>query len=141
MTFNFLHDHWTAAVQDYLDGKPLFEVFTVDYFLDIMALLPSSQYQVILIDKNGHRLADSAVTSLKHDNGKGVELPLDMYMWCMKLPLIVTCLISFELIALALEDMSWEDRIHGTFVLELIGMGKTSMDRHSPQRKKKCTAR
>ena len=50
MTFNFLHDHWTAAVQDYLDGKPLFEVFTVEYFLDIMALFPSSQYQVILID-------------------------------------------------------------------------------------------
>ena len=80
MTFNFLHDHWTAAVQDYLDGKPLFEVFTVEYFLDIMALLPSSQYQVILIDKNGHRLADSAVTSLKHDDGKGVELPVDMYV-------------------------------------------------------------
>ena len=42
-----------------------------------MALLPSSQYQ---IDKNGHRLADSAVTSLKHDDGKGVELPVDMYV-------------------------------------------------------------
>ena len=23
MTYNFLHDRWTAAVQDYLDGKPL----------------------------------------------------------------------------------------------------------------------
>ena len=22
MPFNFLYDHWTAAVQDYLDGKP-----------------------------------------------------------------------------------------------------------------------
>ena len=54
MPFNFLHDHWTAAVQDYLDGKPLFEVFTVEYYMDIMALLPSSQHQVILIDKNGH---------------------------------------------------------------------------------------
>ena len=61
-------------------GLLLCKVFTVDYFLDIMALLPSSQYQVILIDKNGHRLADSAVTSLKHDNGKGVELPVDMYV-------------------------------------------------------------
>ena len=40
MLFNFLHDHWTAAVQDYLDGKPLFEVFTVESYLDIMALLP-----------------------------------------------------------------------------------------------------
>ena len=45
-----------------------------------LTLLPSSQYQVILIDKNGHRLADSAVTSLKHDGGKGVELPVDMYV-------------------------------------------------------------
>ena len=67
-------------MQDYLDGKPLFEVFTVECYLDIMALLPSSQYQVILIDKNGRRLADSAVTSLKHDGGKGVELPVDMYV-------------------------------------------------------------
>ena len=54
MPFNFLHEHC------------------------IMALLPSTQYQVILIDKNGRRLADRAVTSLKHDGGKGVELPVDM---------------------------------------------------------------
>ena len=65
MPFNFLRDHWTSAVQDYLDGKPLFEVFTVESYLDIMDLLPSTQYQVILIDKNGRRLADRAVTSLK----------------------------------------------------------------------------
>ena len=80
MPFNFLHDHWTSAVQDYLDGKPLFEVFTVESYLDIMDLLPSTQYQVILIDKNGRRLADRAVTSLKHEGGKGVELPVDMYV-------------------------------------------------------------
>ena len=67
-------------MQDYLDGKPLFEVFTVESYLDIMALLPSTQYQVILIDKNGRRLADRAVTSLKHDGGKGVELPVNMYV-------------------------------------------------------------
>ena len=32
MTFNFLHDHWNTAVLDYLDGKPLMEVFTVQSF-------------------------------------------------------------------------------------------------------------
>ena len=32
MPFNFLHDHWQSAVQDYLDGKPLIEVFTVQSF-------------------------------------------------------------------------------------------------------------
>ena len=30
--------------------------------------------------QHGHRLADSAVTSLKHDDGKGVERPVDMYV-------------------------------------------------------------
>ncbi len=80
MPFNFLHDHWTSAVQDSLDGKPLLEIFTVDAYRDAMDLLPSTHSQVILIDKQGNQLADSAVTSLRHGNGKGVDLPVDMYV-------------------------------------------------------------
>ena len=38
ITFNFLHDHWTTAVQDYLDGKPLMEVHTVQSFVDMVNL-------------------------------------------------------------------------------------------------------
>ena len=119
MPFNFLHDHWTSAVQDYLDGKPLFEVFTVESYLDIMALLPSTQYQVILIDKNGRRLADRAVTSLKHEGGKGVELPVDMHV-VHEAVMIVICLPSFGLTALALVDMIWGALIHGISVFGLI---------------------
>ena len=52
MTFNFLHDHWTT-VQDYLDGKPLVEVHTV-------------QSLVELIDKQGKQLTDRAVTFLRY---------------------------------------------------------------------------
>ena len=36
MPYNFLHDHWTLAVQDYLDGKPLIEVFTVQAYRDVV---------------------------------------------------------------------------------------------------------
>ena len=63
MPFNFLHDHWQSAVQDYLDGKPLIEVFTV-FFFDMMDLLPPGRQSVLLIDKLGNKLTDRAVTSL-----------------------------------------------------------------------------
>ena len=80
MPFNFLHDHWTSAVQDYLDGKPLFEVFTVQSFKDMMDLLPLGPHSVLLIDKRGHQLTDRAVTSLRFEGGKDVDLPVDMYV-------------------------------------------------------------
>ena len=80
MTFNFLHDYWTSAVQDYLDGKPLFEVFTVQSFKDMDDLLPPGPHRVLLIDKKGHKLTDRAVTSLRSEGGKDVELPVDMYV-------------------------------------------------------------
>ena len=140
MPFNFLHDHWTSAVQDYLDGKPLFEVFTVESCLDIMALLPSTQYQVILIDKNGHRLAGRAVTSLKHEGGIGVELPVNMYVVHEAAPdRDLPAIIRID--ALALVDMIWGALIHGISVFGLIDMGKISMVRHWQQRKLYCTTR
>ena len=80
MPFNFLHDHWTSAVQDYLDGKPLLEVFTVQSFLDMMDLLPPGRQSVLLIDKQGNQLTDRAVTSLRFEGGRGVELPVDMHV-------------------------------------------------------------
>ena len=58
MPFNFLHDHWKIAVQDYLDGKPLLEVFTVQSFLDMMDLPPPGRQSVLLIDKLGNQLTD-----------------------------------------------------------------------------------
>ena len=45
MPFNFLHDYWTSAVQDYWDGRPLFEVFTVQSFKDMMDLLPPGPHR------------------------------------------------------------------------------------------------
>ena len=80
MTFNFLHDHWTAPVQDYLDGKPLLEVHTVQSFVDMVNLLPPGRQSIVLIDKQGKQLADRAVTSLRFEGGNGVELPVDMYI-------------------------------------------------------------
>ena len=80
MPFNFLHDHWQSAVQDYLDGKPLIEVFTVQSFLDMMDLLPQGRQSVLLIDKIGNKLTDRAVTSLRFEGGKGVTLPVDMHV-------------------------------------------------------------
>ena len=80
MTFNFLHDHWTAAVQDYLDGKPLIEVHTVQSFVDMVDLLPPGRQSVLLIDKQGKQLAGRAVTSLRFEGGKGVVLPVDMHI-------------------------------------------------------------
>ena len=80
MPFNFLHDHWQSAVQDYLDGKPLIEVFTVQSFLDMMDLLPQGRQSVLLIDKTENKLTDRAVTSLRFEGGKGVTLPVDMHV-------------------------------------------------------------
>ena len=80
MPFNFLHDHWNAAVQDYLDGKPLLEVFTVQSFKDMVDLLPTGRQSVLLIDKLGKPLTDRAVTSLRFEGGKGVDLPVDMHI-------------------------------------------------------------
>ena len=80
MPFNFLHDHWQSAVQDYLDGKPLIEVLTVQSFLDMMDLLPQGRQSVLLIDKTGNKLTDRAVTSLRFEGGKGVTLPVDMHV-------------------------------------------------------------
>ena len=80
MPYNFLHDHWTLAVQDYLDGKPLIEVFTVQAYQDVINLLPAGPYQVLLIDKQGDRLTDRAVTSLRYEGGKNVELPVDLFV-------------------------------------------------------------
>ena len=80
MTFNFLHDHWTTAVQDYLDGKPLMEVHTAQSFVDMENLLPPGRQNIFLIDKQGKPLTDRAVTSLRYEDGKGVQLPVDMYI-------------------------------------------------------------
>ena len=80
MPYNFLHDHWTLAVQDYLDGKPLIEVFAVQAYQDVINLLPAGPYQVLLIDKQGDKLTDRAVTSLRYEGGKNVELPVDLYV-------------------------------------------------------------
>ena len=80
MPYNFLHDHWTLAVQDYLDGKPLIEVFTVQAYQDVINLLPAGPYQVLWIDKQGDRLTDRAVTSLRYEGGKNVELPVDLFV-------------------------------------------------------------
>ena len=80
MTFNFLHDHWTTSVQDYLDGKPLLEVHTVQSFVDMVDLLPPGRQSILLIDKQGKQLTDRAVTSLRFEGAKGVELPVDMHI-------------------------------------------------------------
>ena len=80
MPFNFPHDLWIHAVQDYLDGKPLIEVQTVQSYADIMRLLPPGRPSVLLIDKQGNQLTDRAVTSLRSDNGKRVQLPVDLYI-------------------------------------------------------------
>ena len=80
LTFNFPHDLWTQAVQVYLDGKPLMEVQTAQSYVDIVHLLPPGRQSVLLIDKQGHQLTDGAVTSLRYDNGKGVQLPVDLYI-------------------------------------------------------------
>ena len=79
MTFNFPHDLWTLAVQDYLDGKPLMEMQTAQSFVDILDLLPGRQ-SILLIDKQGKQLTDRAVTSLRFEKGKGVQLPVDLYI-------------------------------------------------------------
>ena len=80
MPFNFQHDLWMHAVQDYLDGKPLIEALTVKFFADIIRLLPPGRQSVLLVDKQGNQLADAAVTSLRYNNGKGVQLPVDLYI-------------------------------------------------------------
>ena len=82
MTYNFLHDHWTAAVQDYLDldGKPLMEVHTAQSFVDMVDLLPDGRQRIVLINKQGQELTARAVTSLRCEGGKDVELPVDMYI-------------------------------------------------------------
>ncbi len=78
MTFNFLHDHWTTAVQDYLDGKPLMEVHTAQSFVDMEN--PPGRQNILLIDRQGNQLTDTAITSLRYENGQGVQLPVDMYI-------------------------------------------------------------
>ena len=80
MPFNFPHDLWMHAVQDYLDGKPLIEVQTVQSFADTIRLLPPGRQSVLLIDKQGNQLTDRAVTSLRYNNSKGVQLPVDLYI-------------------------------------------------------------
>ena len=80
MTFNFFHDHWTTSVQDYLDGKPLLEVHTVEPFVDMVDLLPPGRQSILLIDKQGKEFIGRAVTSLRFEGGKGVELPVDMHI-------------------------------------------------------------
>ena len=64
MTYNFPHDHWTANVQDCLDGKPLMEVHTAQFFVDMVDLLPSGRQSIVLINKQGQQLTARAVTSL-----------------------------------------------------------------------------
>ena len=77
-TMPFTHDLWMHAVQDYLDGKPLIEVLTVQSFAEILHLLPPGRQSLLLIDKQGNQLTDRAVTSLRYNNGKGVQLPVDL---------------------------------------------------------------
>ncbi len=127
MPFNFLHDHWTSAVQDYLDGKPLLEVFTVQSFKDMMDLLPLGPQSVLLIDKRSNPLTGRAVTSLRFEGGKDVELPVDMYVVHeaapdRKLPDII------RIDCAGLGDMTLVDHSHGTSVLGLTDMDRTSMD-------------
>ena len=68
------------AVQNYLDGKPLIEVLTVQSYADILRLLPPGRQRVLLIDKQGKPLTDRAVTSLRYKNGEGVQLPVDLFI-------------------------------------------------------------
>ncbi len=68
------------AVQDYLDGKPLMEVHTAQSFVDMVNLLPPGRQNIVLIDRQGNQLTDRAVTSLRYEDGKGVQLPVDMYI-------------------------------------------------------------
>ena len=79
MAYDFPYDHWTAAVQDYLDGKPLLEVHTAPSFTDMVDLLPPGRQSIILINKRGQQLTARAVTSLRCDGGRG-ELPVDMHV-------------------------------------------------------------
>ena len=78
MAFNFLHDHWTAAVQDYLDGKPLFEVFTVEYFLDILALMQPGRVQ----PEEGTHPVGSRLLSYRLDNNGALPTRMKFfYSW------------------------------------------------------------
>ena len=129
MPFNFMHDHWQRAVQDYFDGKPLIEVFTVQSFLDMMDLLPQGRQSVLLIDKTGNKLTDRAVTSLRFEGGKGVTLPVDMHVVHEAAP---DRQMPFVLIAQAWVDMIWVDPCLGTSAYALIGMDKTYMVRPWP---------
>ncbi len=80
MAFDFPHDHWTLAVQDYLDGKSLLEVHTAPSFTDMVDLLPPGGQSIILINKRGEQLTVRAVTSLRCEGGRGVDLPVDMHV-------------------------------------------------------------
>ena len=80
MPFNFPHDLCMHSAQDYLDGRPLIEVLTVQSYADILRLLPPGRQRVLLIDKQGNPLADRAVTSLRYKNGEGVPLPVGLFI-------------------------------------------------------------
>ena len=139
MTFNFFHDHWRAAVQDYLDGKPLIEVHTVQSFVDMVDLLPPGRQSILLIDKQGKQLTDRAVTSLCFEGGKGVVLPVDMHIVHEAAP-DGDCLTLSKLIVQAWEAMILVARSRGTFASDLIDMDRTSMAHRWPQLKPLSTA-
>ena len=56
------------------------EVQTAQPFVDIINLLPPGRQNILLIDKQGNQLTDRAVTSLRYEEGKGVQLPVDLYI-------------------------------------------------------------
>ena len=126
MTYNFLHDHWTAAVQDYLDGKPLMEVHTAQSFVDMVDLLPGGRQRIVLINKQGQELTARAVTSLRCEGGKDVELPVDMYIVHeaapdRRLPEII------RIDCTGLGGHVLVDQFRGTSVFVLITMGRIFM--------------
>ncbi len=80
MPYNFPHYEWKKTVQDYLDGKPLIEVNSVQGFHDVTDLLLPGRHSLLLIDKNGFPLTGREVTSLRSNHSEGVRFPLDLYI-------------------------------------------------------------
>ncbi len=78
--YKFPHCAWKEAVQDYLDGKPLIEITSVQSFQDVIALLPPGQHGVLLITKDGAPLTDREVTSLRSNHSEGCSFPLDLFI-------------------------------------------------------------
>ena len=70
--------HWLTPWRNH--GKPLMEVHTAQSFVDMENFLPPGRQNILLIDRQGNQLTDRAITSLRYENGQGVQLPVDMYI-------------------------------------------------------------